>query len=97
MPRDGSKTLSALRDRLRLVCGPCARRERFSVARLIEHRGDARLIDLRLVLANCLPVSSSRFGLLSKMVKQEHLKWMESGYLLKGRNGRGSGRPNLTL
>jgi hypothetical protein len=54
MPRDGGRTLSDIRDpTLTIVCAPCGRRGRYSVARLMEQHGDAKLPDLLLTLANC--------------------------------------------
>ena len=54
MPRDGALTLSDLPGRyLHLVCGPCGRRGRYAVARLIAEHGDAKLPDLLTALANC--------------------------------------------
>lgn len=55
MPREGAVILSDLvAPTLTLVCGPCERRGRYSVAKLIEKHGDARLTDLRHFLsANC--------------------------------------------
>jgi hypothetical protein len=38
---------------LSIECEPCGRRGRYSVARLIEQYGDAKLPDLRHILANC--------------------------------------------
>ncbi len=54
MPRDGALTLigrpwADARD----VCGPCARRGRYAVARLIEEHGDGKLTELLVTLANC--------------------------------------------
>jgi hypothetical protein len=36
-----------------IVCGPCARRGRYAVTRLLKKHGDARLTDLLQTLANC--------------------------------------------
>ena len=38
---------------LPIVCEPCGRRGRYSVARLMEQHGDAKLTDLLQTLANC--------------------------------------------
>jgi hypothetical protein len=55
MPRDGSLTLSDVRGpTLSLVCEPCGRRGQYSVARLMEQHGDAKLTDL-LVTLGLLP------------------------------------------
>jgi hypothetical protein len=55
MPRDGSLTLSDLREpRLTIVCWRCGRYARYNVARLIAAQGaDAKLTDLLATLANC--------------------------------------------
>jgi hypothetical protein len=54
MPRDGSFILSDVRGlMLSIVCEPCGRRETYSVARLMERHGDAKLTDLLQTLANC--------------------------------------------
>jgi hypothetical protein len=54
MPRAGALTLSDVRSpTLSLVCEPCGRRGRYSVARLIEQHGDAKLTDLLVRLASC--------------------------------------------
>ena len=38
---------------LSIVCEPCNRRGRYSVARLVEEHGDAKLTELLVTLANC--------------------------------------------
>jgi hypothetical protein len=54
MPRDNSLILSDVRDAmLTIVCEPCGRRGRYAVARLLEEHGDAKLIDLLRMLADC--------------------------------------------
>ena len=54
MPRDGALTLSeVLSPTLSIVCEPCNRRGRYSVARLVEEYGDAKLTDLLQTLASC--------------------------------------------
>jgi hypothetical protein len=54
MPRDGSLILSDLRSpTLSIVCEPCGRRGRYTVAKLIEEHGDAKLTDLLATLADC--------------------------------------------
>ena len=54
MPRDGAFILSDVRGpTLSIVCEPCSRRETYSVARLMERHGDAKLTDLLQTLANC--------------------------------------------
>jgi hypothetical protein len=45
MPRDGSMILSDVRaPTLSIVCEPCGRRGSYSVTRLMEEHGDAKLI-----------------------------------------------------
>jgi hypothetical protein len=53
MPKDAF-TLSDLREpMLTIVCQPCGRRGRYSVARLMEKRGDAKILYLLAELTNC--------------------------------------------
>jgi hypothetical protein len=52
--RDHAHTLSDFRvATLSIECEHCGRRGRYTVAKLIEQYGDAKLPDLRHVLANC--------------------------------------------
>jgi hypothetical protein len=54
MPRDGALTLADVRGpALSIVCEPCGRRGRFSVAKLMAEHGDAKLSDLLQALAAC--------------------------------------------
>ena len=54
MPRDGALTLSDLRSpTLSFICEPCSRRGSYSVAKLMDEHGDAKLTDLLLTLADC--------------------------------------------
>jgi hypothetical protein len=55
MPRDGSLTLSDIREpALTIACERCGRHGRYSVGRLIAAQGaDAKLTDLLVTLANC--------------------------------------------
>ena len=54
MPRDGALTLSDVRSpTLSIVCGPCTRRGRYAVTKLLEEHGDAKLTDLLVTLADC--------------------------------------------
>jgi hypothetical protein len=54
MPRDGALVLSDLRQpTLSIVCEPCGRPGRYSVAKLMEQHGDAKLTDLLQELAAC--------------------------------------------
>ena len=60
MPRDGALVLSDLRQpTLSIVCEPCGRRGRYSVAKLMERHGDAKLTDLLLTRANCQKARSA--------------------------------------
>jgi hypothetical protein len=52
--RDHAHTLSDfLVPTLSIECEPCGRRGRYNVAKLIEQYGDAKLPQLRHILANC--------------------------------------------
>jgi hypothetical protein len=55
MPRDGSLTLSDIREpTLAIGCERCGRHGRYSLKRLIAaHGADAKLTDLLVILANC--------------------------------------------
>jgi hypothetical protein len=54
MPRDGAIILTDLHEpTLSIVCEPCGRRGTYSVARLMERHGDAKLTDLLLTLTDC--------------------------------------------
>jgi hypothetical protein len=44
---------------LSIVCEPCGRRGRYSVAKLMAEHGDAKLTDLLLALANCQKARSA--------------------------------------
>jgi hypothetical protein len=53
MPKDAF-TLSHIRDpTLTIVCQPCGRRGRYSVARLIAKHGDAKILFVLPALTNC--------------------------------------------
>ena len=54
MPRDGALILSDVRgSTLTIVCAPCGKRGRYSVANLIVQHGDAKLTDLLQTLTDC--------------------------------------------
>jgi hypothetical protein len=54
MPRDGSIVLSDVREpTLSIVCASCDRRGRYSVVKLMEQHGDAKLTDLLETLTEC--------------------------------------------
>ena len=60
MPRDGAVTLLDVRSpTLAIVCGPCARRGRYAVTKLIEQHGDAKLTDLLVTVADCAKTRSA--------------------------------------
>jgi hypothetical protein len=60
MPRDGALTLSDVRGpTLSIVCALCGRRGRYSVAKLMEEHGDAKLTDLLQTLADCQKARSA--------------------------------------
>ena len=60
MPRDGALILSDVGSpTLAIVCGPCGRHGHYSVARLMEQHGDAKLTDLLQTLANCPKANSA--------------------------------------
>jgi hypothetical protein len=65
--RDHAHTLSDFRvPTLSIECQPCGRAGRYSIARLMEKYGDARLPELLDVLADC-PKISARSPLERKM------------------------------
>jgi hypothetical protein len=52
--RDHAHTLSDfLVPTLSIECDPCGRRGRYSVAKLMEQHGDAKLTELLYILADC--------------------------------------------
>jgi hypothetical protein len=58
--RDHAHTVSDfLVPTLSIECEPCGRFGRYNVAKLIEQYGDAKLPDLRHVLANCPKAKSA--------------------------------------
>ena len=60
MPRNGAQILSDVRgNALTLVCEPCKRRGRYSVARLKRKHGDASLPDLCAFLSADCPKRAS--------------------------------------
>ena len=74
MSRDGSLVLSDLRQpTLSIVCEPCALRGRYSVAKLIEEHGDAKLTDLLLTLANCPKARSASIPDQCKAVYEQQV------------------------
>jgi hypothetical protein len=60
MPGDGALTLADVRSpTLSIVCESCGRRGRYSVAKLMEQHGDAKLTDLLRTLADCRKATSA--------------------------------------
>ena len=54
MPRDGALTFSDVRSpTLSIACGPCDRRGRYTVTKLLDEHGGAKLTDLLVTLADC--------------------------------------------
>jgi hypothetical protein len=79
MPRDGAVVLSDLRNpTLSIVCEPCGRRGRYSVKRLREQHGDAKLTDLLQTLANCAKARSASIHYRCKAVYGEDSRWSTS-------------------
>jgi hypothetical protein len=69
MPRDGALTLSdVLSPALSIVCEPCSRHGRYSLARLVEEHGDAELTDLLQTLASCPKTRSANIRDQCKVV-----------------------------
>ena len=64
--RPSSPTLS-------IVCEPCGRRGTYSVARLMERHGDAKLTDLLQTLANCPKARSASIHDRCKAVFEQRL------------------------
>ena len=61
--RDHAHTLSDFRvPSLSIECEPCGRRGRYNVAKLMEKYGDAKLPELRHVLANCPKAKAASVG-----------------------------------
>jgi hypothetical protein len=61
--RDHAHTLSDfLVPTLSIECDPCGRRGRYSVAKLMEQHGDAKLPEMRHVLANCPKAKAASVG-----------------------------------
>jgi hypothetical protein len=59
MPKDAFTLSDVCEPTLTIVAGPCGRRGRYSVGRLIETHGDARLTDLRMMRADCPKAQSA--------------------------------------
>ena len=57
---NGALTLAELRaPKLTVVCAPCNRRGSYDVQRLVAQRGDAKLTDLLVTLADCQKARSA--------------------------------------
>ena len=75
MSRDGAPTLSDVREpTLSIVCEPCSRRGRYSVAKLMEQHGDAKLTDLLQMLADCPKARSASIHDRCKAVYRQLLR-----------------------
>jgi hypothetical protein len=60
MPRDGGPTLSDVSSpTLTIVCEPCGRRGRYSVARLIAKHGDEKILFVLPALTSCPKTQSA--------------------------------------
>jgi hypothetical protein len=59
MAKDAFSLSNVREPTLTIVCEPSGRRGRDNVPRLIETHGDARLTDLRAMLANCPKAQSA--------------------------------------
>ena len=69
MPRDGALTLADVwAPTLSIICEPCNRRGRYSVAALMAQHGDAKLTDLLVTLANCQKARSASIHYRCKAV-----------------------------
>jgi hypothetical protein len=69
MPPDGALILSDLRQpTLSIVCEPCGRSGCYSVAKVMEQHGDAKLTDLLLTLAACPKARSASIHYRCKAV-----------------------------
>ena len=76
MPRDGSLTLSDIREpTLAIGCERCGRHGRYDVKRLIAvHGADAKLTELLVTLANCEKARS--FSVYDRCkAKLENFSW----------------------
>jgi hypothetical protein len=78
----GPRTLSDIGElTITIVCGPCARRGRYAVTRLLEKHGDARLTDLLQTLANCPKAQSASIYDRCKAVYGKDSRWSTSSSL----------------
>jgi hypothetical protein len=83
--RDHAHTLSDFRvPTLSIECGPCGRRGRYNIARLIEKYGDAKLPELRHVLANCPRARSASVYDRCKAVYGRDSLWSTSDSIKPG-------------
>jgi hypothetical protein len=86
--RDNAHTLSDFRiPTLSIECEPCGRRGRYDVARLMEKYGDAKLPELRHVLANCSKAKS----LIGRPGSRQHEP------IIRGYKALGSARHGVIL
>ena len=76
-------TLADLRSpTLTIVCEPCGRRGRYSVARLLAQHGDAKLPDLLAKLADC---KRARDGGIHDRCKAVYDEASRASFLVTGR------------
>ena len=82
--RDHAHTLSDFRvPTLSIECQPCGRAGRYSIARLMEKYGDARLPELLDVLADCPKARSQSvydqckavYGVTTRLAPRRTLSW----------------------
>src|ERR1700722_10000946 len=80
--RGHAHTLSEFRaPNLSIECAPCGRFGRYNIARLIEKYGDAKLPELRHVLANCPKARSQSIYDRCKAVYGKDSQWSTSASL----------------
>jgi hypothetical protein len=80
--RDHAHTLSDFRvPTLSVECEPCGRRGRYSVARLMEQYGDAKLPELLYVLADCPKARSQSVYDRCRVVYGADSRWSTSDSL----------------
>jgi hypothetical protein len=78
--RDHAHTLTDFRvPTLSIECEPCARFERYAIAKLMEQHGDARLPELLDVLADCPKAKAASVYDRCKAVYGKDSRWSTSG------------------
>ena len=77
--RDHAHTLSDFRvPSLSIECEPCGRRGRYTIAKLMEQYGDAKLPELLYVLADCPKARSQSIYDRCKAVYGKDSRWSTS-------------------